>query len=298
MVLSPPTTVARDTSTRARLTLGAFPDSVEGLHAFLQSYIDTIKDADGDKRARMDESLHIPEPDRWFAATFGAKLGRSKAKEYATQPPELYRLLDGRDLGPSMEIHISHVGFSNEHDAKSSGIPLMTAMEHPVSYYAVYLSYDDKPGALVVYPLFVFVDRAFRLIYREFGQIDEQHRPSCGLERLYRHRISSIEEGMQRVSPPGPLSPLPLPKGTSKDTAQIVKLFVLVACDGQVLETDYLAGPPELYRLAADTVKKWKYAQSYLNGLPVEIYSTVTVVFQPAKDTVSHNSWFVGKSET
>jgi hypothetical protein len=283
---SPPRTVARDTKTRTQLTLAVFPDSVEGLHAFLRSYIGTIKEADRDKRARMDESLRLPEPDRWFATTFGATLGRSKANQYAAQPPDLYPFLDRYDLGPSMEIHISHVEFSNERDAKSSGIPLLTAMEHPVSYYAVYLSYNNKSAALVVYPLFVYVDHAFRLIHREFGQIDEQNRPSCGLEHLYRHRIAAIEESMQRVSPPDPLSPLPLPMGSSKHTTQTVKLFVLVACNGQVLETDYLAGPPELYALAADTVKKWKYAQKFLNGLPVEIDSTVTVEFQPAKTRV------------
>ena len=76
---------------------------------------------------------------------------------------------------------------------------------------------------------------------------------------------------------------IPLPKGSSYDKETTVKLLVSVACNGQVLETDYLAGPPQLYRFAADNVRQRWYFQTLLNGLPIEIYSTATVVFEPAK---------------
>ena len=261
--------------------LAKYPDSIEGLRAFLLTYIDTIKDAESDKRARMDEGLRIPDPDKWFVATFGMKLGRAQAAKYVAEPPNLYPYLDQFDLGLTMQVNVSHVEFANERDAKSSNVPLFIAMTHPVSYYSVYLSYSDRPGALFVYPLFVYVDHAFRLIYREFGKIAENKRPSCGLEHLYRHRTFAIEESMQRVFPPGPLIPLTPPRRTSEDAAQSVKLLVLVGCDGQVLETDYLAGPAGLYGSAAGAVKQWKYAQKLLNGFPVEIVSMATVPFKP-----------------
>jgi hypothetical protein len=282
-IVASPLTFAQNTNIQTDVTLSAYPDTIEGLRAFLRNYINAIKDAELDKRARMDRGLRIPEPDRWFAATFGPKLGHDRAATYIARPPRLYLILDPLDLGPSTQIHITHVEVPHERAAKLSKLPLLAVMTHPISYYSVYLS-NDKRGTLAVYPVFVYVDHAFRLIYREFGNIDENSKPSCGLQRPYRGRVDTIEESMQRISPPGPPVPLTLPREMPKDIQQYVKLLVFVACDGQVLETDYLSGPPELYGPAADTVKRWKYAQKTLNGLPVETVSMVTVQFAPAKE--------------
>jgi hypothetical protein len=53
----------------------------------------------------------------------------------------------------------------------------------------------------------------------------------------------------------------------------------------QLLETDYLDGPPGLFKAASDEAKKWKYGQTFLNGVPGEVVTTANVNFwdQPAK---------------
>ncbi len=80
-----------------------------------------------------------------------------------------------------------------------------------------------------------------------------------------------------------PTSRLPLPHDSSSDTAKTVLLLAWVNCDGSVLETDYLSGPPELFKLAHDAVEKWKYHPSVNNGTPMEVRTTVTVVFGPSE---------------
>ena len=58
-----------------------------------------------------------------------------------------------------------------------------------------------------------------------------------------------------------------------------VILQVVVAKDGTVLDLKYLSGPALLMRSSMDAVRQWRYAPTLLNGEPVEVDTTVSVVF-------------------
>jgi len=66
-----------------------------------------------------------------------------------------------------------------------------------------------------------------------------------------------------------------------------VVLQAVVGKGGQVSELRILSGPPMLQQAALDAVKQWVYRPYLLNGSPVEVMTTVNVVFQipdlPAK---------------
>jgi TonB family protein len=59
----------------------------------------------------------------------------------------------------------------------------------------------------------------------------------------------------------------------------IVVLHVIIARDGSVLTAEVVSGPDALARSAADAVKQWRYKPTLLNGQPVEVDTTVQVVF-------------------
>jgi hypothetical protein len=258
--------------------MSSYPDTVDGLRDFLQAFVEAVKDADLLQRTRMEESLRIPEPQKWFATTYGPQVGGQRADYYVGSPPELYGYLDRCDLGSLMKIQVSHVEFPDKESAELSGIPFFRSMRHPVSFYTAYLTNREGDRRCVVYPLFVYVEHAFRAVHREFGKIEESNRPHCGLEHLYVHRVEIDGQRMLEKLLRAPTS-LPFPPDTPQRNAETVNLLVSLACDGSVLETDYLSGSPELFKPAADAVKKWKYRQSFVNGLPVEVYTTADVVF-------------------
>jgi TonB family protein len=75
--------------------------------------------------------------------------------------------------------------------------------------------------------------------------------------------------------------PLPVYPQVAK-TAQIsgtVILHTIIAKDGSVQEVQFVSGPPLLMRSAMDAVKQWKYEPTLLNGQPVEVDTTISVVF-------------------
>ncbi|HEV2617579.1 MAG TPA: energy transducer TonB [Candidatus Acidoferrales bacterium] len=59
----------------------------------------------------------------------------------------------------------------------------------------------------------------------------------------------------------------------------VVVLHVIIGTDGKVREVQYVSGPPLLRKAAMDAVKQWRYKPTLLNGQPVEVDTTVTVVF-------------------
>jgi len=58
-----------------------------------------------------------------------------------------------------------------------------------------------------------------------------------------------------------------------------VLLHAIIAKDGSIQELQYVSGPPLLMRAAMDAVHEWRYQPTLLNGEPVEVDTTIQVVF-------------------
>lgn len=67
-----------------------------------------------------------------------------------------------------------------------------------------------------------------------------------------------------------------------------VVLHCIIAKDGRMLEVSFISGPPLLMQAAMDAVREWTYHPTLLNGNPVEVETTISVVFalgqKPAGD--------------
>jgi TonB family protein len=58
-----------------------------------------------------------------------------------------------------------------------------------------------------------------------------------------------------------------------------VVLDCIISTDGTVESLDYISGPPLLLKAAMDAVRQWRYKPVLVNGKPVRIISTVSVIF-------------------
>jgi protein TonB len=58
-----------------------------------------------------------------------------------------------------------------------------------------------------------------------------------------------------------------------------VILHAIISKDGTVQELQYISGPALLMRSAMDAVRQWRYQPTLLNGDPVEVDTTISVVF-------------------
>ena len=58
-----------------------------------------------------------------------------------------------------------------------------------------------------------------------------------------------------------------------------VVLHAIIAKDGSIQELQFVSGPPLLMKAAMDAVREWRYRPTLLNGEPVEVDTTIDVVF-------------------
>jgi TonB family protein len=58
-----------------------------------------------------------------------------------------------------------------------------------------------------------------------------------------------------------------------------VVLHAIIGKDGMVNDLQYISGPALLMRAAMDAVRQWEYEPTLLNGEPVTVDTTVSVVF-------------------
>lgn len=56
-------------------------------------------------------------------------------------------------------------------------------------------------------------------------------------------------------------------------------LHAVIAKDGSVVELMYVSGPRLLMRAAMDAVRQWRYEPTLLNGQPVEVDTTISIIF-------------------
>jgi TonB family protein len=92
--------------------------------------------------------------------------------------------------------------------------------------------------------------------------------------------------------PPGVMEPLlthkelpTLPEG-SNNKAGAALVRVVIGRDGLVIDQHPVSGPPAMQRAAMDAVRSWRFQAYRVDGVPVEVETTVAVEFQEATSDV------------
>jgi len=58
-----------------------------------------------------------------------------------------------------------------------------------------------------------------------------------------------------------------------------VRLHAIIGTDGHVEELEVISGHPLLVQAAMEAARKWRYAPTTWNGQPVEVDTTIDVIF-------------------
>ncbi len=75
------------------------------------------------------------------------------------------------------------------------------------------------------------------------------------------------------------VTPMYPPIAKTAHISGTVILHAIIGKDGSVQDLQYVSGPPLLMKSALDAVKQWRYKPTLLNGEPVEVDTTISVVF-------------------
>jgi protein TonB len=105
------------------------------------------------------------------------------------------------------------------------------------------------------------------------GGINLPPPPKEGPKRI---RVGGQVQQARLISRPNPLYP---PLARQARISGTVRLQAIIAKDGTIQELQVLSGHPLLVQAALDAVKQWRYQPTLLNSEPVEVVTTIDVVF-------------------
>jgi periplasmic protein TonB len=75
------------------------------------------------------------------------------------------------------------------------------------------------------------------------------------------------------------VAPLYPPLARQTRISGTVRLHAIIAKDGTIQQLEVISGHPLLVQAALDAVRQWRYRPTLLNGEPVEVDTTIDVIF-------------------
>ena len=108
------------------------------------------------------------------------------------------------------------------------------------------------------------------------GPVAPQSNRSNSSSLTTRIRLGGQVQAAKLISQPQPIYPALARQARIQGT---VVLHAIIGKDGHVNELQVISGHPLLIQAALDAVKQWRYQPTLLNDQPVEVDTTISVIF-------------------
>jgi len=248
-----------------------YPDSAEGLKNLVQDIYAAMNAGEKAKLSALTSDLALPNHAEWFAKVFGPEEGARVDARYE----KLGTKLDGtvrdvfshaKKMGAN-EFRVQEFRKGAGTEAKGLGPIVVNALRDSVTLYSV-----DGLGPDVKYPVYIgeffYVDGGFRYVSSEVLRGLSSAPP-------IRVRIGGNVQQARLVHKVDPTYP---PEAVQSHIEGTVVLHVVIAVDGSMKEVQLVSGDPALSAVAI-AAAQWRYEPTLLNGEPVEVDSTISVIF-------------------
>jgi len=216
------------------------------------------KNRDNAKLSALIKETEIPNYETWFTATFGQEKGESWVGPYGKNL--------NRNEKQLQEFMIEVALEDGEISAqKLDAAKMYDTLTVPLDVYLA--DWNKSSGTNSQAPdhigYFMFVDGKFRWDSTvEFFRVQKSNRGTFVPAKL-----------IKRVAPEYP------PEAREKRIQGTVRLNVIIGKDGSVTVQNVVQGDQALALAAIEAVRQWRYQPTILTGQPVEIQTTIDVVF-------------------
>ncbi len=240
----------------------SYTNSSTGLRQLLDNILLAARSEDQSELLSMIRETEIPNYQNWFTANFGQEKGESWAEPYgrwlAKNEKEFQVLL----------VKLTHMDgeFATE---KLDSAKRYDLFDGPLDEYRASWKTLAAPKGeeLVSIGDFFFVEGKFR------WDSNTHYFP------FQKPKTGSIVPAklVKKVQPEYPAEAL------EKRIEGIVKLQVIVRTDGSVTVQNVVEGDPALSPAAIEAVRQWHYEPWQLNGKPIDMQTTIDVIFSLTK---------------
>jgi TonB family protein len=265
-------------------TIPHFDDSPHGLESMISKMFGLAKTGDAEGLKPYLQSLELPDPGTWFTRVFGDQVGAAFSREYEQIRPQVPAMLSNAFAGllRSGLTKPVAVELKNACDPRATApqYSLLLARKTNERLYVIRFVHDKT---LTDVPFFAYADGSFRYIGNvKMDTLSPETRggPQTTLEELEKFpnqvRVGGNVMAAQLLCHPFPYYP---EKAKQEGVQGKVVLHAIVDRDGFIKDLHLVSGDPMLAQSAFETVRQWRYRPTVLYGRPIEVDTSITVVF-------------------
>ena len=251
-----------------------------------------LKTGNADRAMALARSMVLDDPGGWYHSTFGNYSGKNEIDAYIKQTPQLPLAIlgffkNGMQSGAT-SIRVKRLDSGCDDNDGEDTFPALNARVGSTPFYDLRLYSGDKYFRL--WPI-AYVNGAFRYVAeprpweyfaprahpagtdssRSEGSADmDADKPATRLRQGGNVVAAKL---LNRVQPSYP------DVARNERLQGTVRIHALVGKDGTLEQLQVIKGYCSLSRAALDAVKKWRYSPTTFEGQPVEVDTTIDVLF-------------------
>jgi TonB family protein len=257
-------------------SIATYPDTQDGLEHFAKDLLKAHKLGNQpDEVQRLVQSLALPNPRAWFSMVFGEHAYEALAQAYSRNQDALLQGVDAAVVTAARdgysEIRAKKYEKSCDDNAGELTFPLLMARITPAPLYELRMI---NASSFQRISIFAHVDGTFRYvgplnIPDEFAPAEDV-KPPARIQLQGNVQASKI---IKRVAPS-------YPDGARRERLEgTVRFHAIIGTDGSVQQVRVIRGYCSLSEISLPAVKQWRYTPTLLNGEPVEVDTTIDVIF-------------------
>jgi len=259
-----------------------YPDTQAGLKQVAADILTAQKENNSSRAQQLLESLVLPNSGEWYSQNFTEAAIARVVPVYSVVAPRLPAQLAGVFISAYQDgfRKIEAVRYDTEESACSSEpvFGAMTARKSRVPLYELRFIHGDRFKRVFA---FAYVDGAFRLVLtpdfsKHTGRVVLEKPSSLELKSDVGVAMGANVQAARLVCRVQPYYP---EEARMQRVSGTVRFHTIIGADGSVKELEVLSGPPILVNAAREAVSRWRYHPTQFNGEPVEVDTTIDVIF-------------------
>jgi len=268
----------------------SYPDSTSGLEHLVKDILKAQKSGDGVRAQQLIDSLILPDYQNWYSAEFDEETAAAGIASYKAGFSSLSLQLARFFLTVQQnQSNVSAVrfGVTCDDNAGDHTFGVLLSRLHSVPLYELRFI---KDGHFVRLFALVYVDGGFRIALLPDPEKVSPHRDRVpSRDKAETENNPQVAEGLvQLIRQGGAVTAAKLVQRIQPEYPEIarqeriqgtIRLHAIIGKDGTIRGLRVTSGACSLSKSAYDAVKKWRYSPTTFEGKPVEVDTTIDVIY-------------------